>query len=148
MRIGITSFFKGSAFSGSLPQVAVYLSKTLLLLGHEVEFIIPHNSDNWFDDCLEAAVCKSVKIEAGVTLQKYNLLIEIVWFLPHELRPQFAEKVVMFYHYPSVFYDIEGSVYPMTSLQKDFVNIDCIWTWSHFDKTDFDYLEIWQFLGT
>ena len=142
MRIGITSFFKGSAFSGALPQVAVYLSKALLLLDHQVDFIIPQDSDDWFSDCQEAALCKRVRLESGVTLKKYNLLIEVVWFLPPDIRVQLAEKTVMFYHYPPVFYDIEGSVYPMTSLTRDFNGVDCLWTWSHFPKTDLQYLEL------
>jgi len=142
MRIGITAFFRGSAFSGSLPQVAVYLSKALTDMGHIVEFVIPQDSDDWFIDCLEAATCKRVKIETGAALVTYNLLIEVVWHLPPSFRTKIADKTVMFFHYPPVFYDIESSVYPMASLNRDFTSVNAIWTWSHFKKTDVAYLEL------
>jgi GR25 family glycosyltransferase involved in LPS biosynthesis len=142
MRIGITAFFRGSAFSGSLPQVAVYLSRALTEMGHIVEFVIPQDSDDWFIDCQEAAICKRVKIETGAALVTYNLLIEVVWHLPPSFRAKVADKAVMFFHYPPVYYDIESSVYPMSSLNRDFTEIDAIWTWAHFKKTDFAYLEL------
>ena len=64
MRIAITAFFRGSAFSGVLPQVAINLSRVLVGLGHEVEFIIPMDSDDWFIDCKElASLCPRVKLE-------------------------------------------------------------------------------------
>lgn len=143
MRIAITAFFRGSAFSGALPQVAVNLSRVLVGLGHEVEFIIPMDSDDWFIDCKElASMCPRVKLQNGMSLKSYNLLIEVVWFLPPDVRKQLALKTVMFYHYPSVFYDIEGSVYPVGTLTRSFQGIDAVWTWSHFKKTDFEYLEL------
>jgi len=143
MRIAITGFFRGSAFSGALPQVAVNLSRVLVGLGHEVEFIIPMDSDDWFIDCKEPALmCPRVKLQNGLSLKSYNLLIEVVWFLPPELRIQLAAKTVMFYHYPPVFYDIEGSVYPVSTMKRSFVNVDALWTWSHFKKTDVEYLEL------
>ena len=140
MRIGITAFFRGSAFSGSLPQVAVYLSRVLTGLGHEVEFVIPQDSDDWFIDCSGAALCPRVKLESGKNIQMYNLLIEVVWFLPPDIRLNLAQKTAMFYHYPPVFYDIEGSVYPLSALNRDFTGVDVIWSWAHFVKTDLDYL--------
>jgi GR25 family glycosyltransferase involved in LPS biosynthesis len=142
MRIGITAFFRGSSFSGSLPQVAVYLSRALTAMGHEVEFVIPQDSDDWFIDCAEAAICKRVKVEKGVSLVTYNLLLEVVWHLPPDFRTKIAEKTAMFFHYPPVFYDIESSVYPMASLNRDFTSVNAIWTWSHFKKTDISYLEL------
>ena len=143
MRIAITAFFRGSAFSGALPQVAVNLSRVLVGLGHEVEFILPLDSDDWFIDCKElSSLCPRVKLQNGMSLKSYNLLIEVVWFLPPDVRKQLALKTVMFYHYPSVFYDIEGSVYPVGTLTRSFQGVDAVWTWSHFKKTDFEYLEL------
>jgi len=142
MRIGITALFRGSAFSSSLPQVAVYLSRVLTDLGHEVEFILPHDSDDWFIDCKEAALCPRVKIVTGAAITVYHLLIEVVWHLPPNIRSQIASKTVLFVNYPAVFYDIETSVYPMASLNRDFTGVDVVWTWSHFKKTDFAYLEL------
>ena len=142
MRIGITALFRGSAFSGSLPQVAVFLSRALVKLGHEVEFLIPQDSDDWFIDCSDVALIPRIKLENGAKIKTYHLLIEVVWFLPPDIREQIALKTAMFYHYPPVFYDIESSVYPLTTFNRNFKNVDFIWTWSHFLKTDISYLEI------
>jgi GR25 family glycosyltransferase involved in LPS biosynthesis len=143
MRIGLTTFFKGSAFGGALPQVALYMAKGLKAAGHEVELIIPADSADWFTDCraLQAGYCVKRMVD-GVQLQTYNLIIEVVWFLPVGMRSQLAQKTVMFYHYPPVFYDIESSVYPVATQTRNFEGLAAIWTWSHFAATDFAYLEL------
>lgn len=141
MRIGITNLFRGSAFGNSLPQVALYLSRGLLEAGHDVSFLIPTESDDWFIDCASANTIPCIKLAEGITIARFELIIEVVWFLPVDLRRQIAQKTVMFYHYPSVFYDIESSVYPLTSMKRDFNGVDALWTWDHFNITDFEYLE-------
>jgi hypothetical protein len=143
MRIAITAFFHGSAFAGATPQIAINLSRVLVGLGHTVEFVLPSDSDDWFIDCKElAACCPKIRLQNGMSLTKYNLLIEVVWFLPPELRSQIADKTVMFYHYPPVFYDIENSVYPVDSPTRNFQSIDALWTWDHHKRTDIEYLEL------
>jgi len=141
MRIGITTIFRGSAFSGAEPQVALYIARALLGLGHTVEFILPADSLDWFIDCKSlAASIPFIKLENGVKIHTYNLILEIGWFLPPTIRRQLGLRSVMFYHRPPVFYDIESSVYPLNLAPRNFENIDAIWTWGHFKQTDFDYL--------
>ena len=143
MRIGVTNLFKGSAFSGAMPQVAVYLAYALKELGHDVEYVIPGDSDDWFVDCLSLA--KDIPITKLINnskLQTYHLIVEVVWFLPPDLRKQLTQRSAMFYHYPPVFYDIESSTYPLSSQTRDFTGLNCIWTWSNFKKTDYEYLEM------
>ena len=141
MRIGITNLFRGSAFSGATPQVALYIARELIALGHEVEFIVPVDSQDWFVDCASVATIPVIKLENGKTLKTYNLVLEVVWFLPPGMRRQLSQKTAMFYHYPAVFYDIESSVYPLNLAVRNFENVDAIWTWSHFKATDYAYLE-------
>ena len=142
MRIGVTNLFRGSAFGSASPQVALYLAHVLLGLGHEVEFIVAEDSDNWFIDCLDIAPLIPVtKLKNGAQVKRYHLIIEVVWFLPVAMRRQLCERSVMFYHYPPVFYDIESSTYPLTSSTRDFSELHAIWTWSTFKKTDYEYLE-------
>ena len=143
MRIGVTNLFKGSAFGSALPQVALYLATALSSAGHKVSFIIPSESDEWFVDC---ASCNTeaipiIKLVEGVSLEIFDLVVEVVWFLPAALRPQIAKKVVMFYHYAPVFYDIESSTYPLATQVRDFTGIFGLWTWGHFKATDYAYLE-------
>jgi len=143
MRVGITTIFKGSAFGGALPQVALYLARALKAIGHEVEFIVPADSASWFIDCQSLKeTIPVISLQNGAELKTYSLVIEVVWFLPDEVRRQLAQKIVMFYHYPPVFYDIENSVYPISALPRTFNGIHAVWTWSHHDKTDINYLEL------
>ena len=141
MRIGITTLFNGSAFGGAAPQIAIFMSRVLVSLGHTVNFLLPSQSESWFIDCKSVEGIPVIKLENGSQIQIYDLVIEIVWFLPSELRKRLSQKSVMFYHYPAVFYDIESSTYRLNSQAKDFNGIDAIWTWSHFKQTDFQYLE-------
>ena len=142
MRIGITNMFRGSAFAGVLPQVALYIGRALKDLGHDVNFILPEDSQEWFIDCSGANTIPSVRLTSGNNILTYHIIIEVVWFLPADFRRQLAHKYIMFYHYPPVFYDIENSTYPIASFPRTFELVDAIWTWSHFKKTDFEYLEL------
>jgi len=143
MRIGLTTFFKGSAFGGPLPQVALYMAKGLKAAGHEVDFIIPADSADWFTDCLGLqSEYKVSRLINGSQIRTFNLIVEVVWYLPVGMRRQLAEKTVMFYHYPPVFYDIENSVYPVATQIRNFEGLTAVWTWSHFAATDLAYLEL------
>jgi alpha(1,3/1,4) fucosyltransferase len=142
MRIGITNLFRGSAFGGGLPQVATYLGVCLKDLGHDVEFVLPEDSLDWFTDCLDVGKrIPVVKLVNGAKIQTYELLIEVAWFMPPKMRAGISQRNVMFYHYPAVFYDIESSTYPLSSQTREFTGLTAIWTWSHFKKTDYEYLE-------
>jgi len=142
MRIGVTNLFRGSAFSGALPQVATYLAHALKDLGHEVEFLLPGDSDDWFIDCTSvSSTIPIVKLLNNTRIQTYHMIIEVVWFVPPDMRKQLTQRSVMFYHYPPVFYDIESSTYPLSSQTRDFTGLNAVWTWSHFKKTDYEYLE-------
>lgn len=142
MNIGITALFKGSAFSASLPQVAVFFGRALVSLGHNVNFLLPSDSDLWFTDCLGTCDIKSIKLEAGANVVFYDLIIEICWFLPPEVRKQIGNRVVMFYHESPTFHDMEKSVYKSTVLIRNFKGVDAIWTWAHFDEDDINYLQV------
>jgi hypothetical protein len=141
MRIGVTNLFKGSAFGGALPQVALNIATALKDSGHDVSFIIPTESDDWFIDCDSCNVIPIVKLAEGARVETFEMIIEVVWFLPFSIREQIAKKIIMFYHYPPTFFDIESSTYPLSTMVRDFNGISAIWTWAHFKATDYAYLE-------
>jgi len=142
MNIGITALFKGSAFNAALPQVAVFFGRALQSLGHNVHFILPSDSDNWFSDCSGIPEIECVKLNAGTNVIFYDLLIEICWFLPTDIRKQLANRVVMFYHESPTFHDMEKSVYKSTVLIRNFKGVDAIWLWEHFHDDDINYLSV------
>lgn len=61
MRIGVTNPFKGSAFGGALPQVALFMATAFKDAGHDVTFLVPTESDDWFIDCSGCKDIPSVK---------------------------------------------------------------------------------------
>lgn len=141
MRIGVTTLFKGSAFSGALPQVALFIATALKDAGHDVVFMLPPDSSDWFIDCKGASDIPAVKLNEGAKISTFDLVVEVVWYLPAQMRIPIAKKSVIFHHYPSAFYDIECSVYPLATTIRDYTGISAIWTWSHFKETDYAYLE-------
>lgn len=142
MIIGISALFKGSAFNASLPQVAVFFGRALQSLGHTVHFILPADSDDWFTDCSGVPGIDCVKLTAGANVIFYDLVIEICWFVPPEVRRQIANRVVMFYHESPTFHDMEKSVYKSAVLIRNFKGVDAIWTWTHFHDDDINYLSV------
>jgi hypothetical protein len=143
MRVGLTTIFNGSSFGSGLTQTAFFLAKAFKEAGHTVEFILPADSDDWFTDCKNlGGTIPVVKMAPGSNITKFDLVVEVVWYLPADIRRQLASKIAMFYHYPPIFYDIENSVYPISTLVRSFENIDCVWTWDHYHKDDLNYLKL------
>lgn len=140
MNIGVTAVFKGSAFNGSLPQVAVFMARALQSCGHKVEYLVQNDSDLWFTDCSGVKNMETVKVDDKV--EKYDLIIEVCWYLAVDIRKQKSLKTVMFYHDPPVFDDMENSIYNTEAKSRFFTNLDALWTWAHFKPSDVNYLEL------
>lgn len=142
MRIGITCRFLNSYFSGSTPQVACALAAALNKAGYEdVTLLYPkEDTADWFIDCLEQRDQFPQRKKWDDQDTPYDMLIEVVWSFPAELRPRIAHRVALFQHYPPIFHDMESSVYPANPTRRDFNGCSEVWTWSHYGKQDIDYL--------
>ncbi len=140
MRIGISCRFQNSYFSGSLPQVAVLLGRILQDLGHSVELLYPKGDLSWFIDCKAEADKAPPRREWNDSL-RYDVFVEVTWFLPAAKRPVVANQVILFQHHTPLFHDMESSVYPFNPIHRDFTNLSAIWTWDLYGRQDIHYLE-------
>lgn len=140
MRLGVTTRFQNSYFSGSIPQVACALSRALAYAGHDVTMLYPPGESDWFVDLQEHAVlCPRRK--AWSCDQSYDILIEVAWSLSETDRTNVAPRVILFSHYPPIFYDMESSVYQWNPLIRNFKHITELWTYDFYSKQDVRYLE-------
>lgn len=137
MKVGITARFQNSYFSGSLPQVACALARTIAKGGHEVELIYPQGEQDWFNDISAHKV--NLPGRVAWSKQTYDVLIEVCWNLPADERK--GQKIIYFSHYPPIFNDIESCVYSANQVKRDFTNISQIWTYDLYSKQDIEYFE-------
>ncbi len=127
MNVALTGRFINSYFSGSYPQIVCFLARTLAAAGHTVTIIHPPGEQSWFFDVKEYA-CKVPPRKAWMPDQHYDILIEVVWALKPEDRPNAADRVIQFFHYPPLFHDMESSVYMFNGNTRSFKGISGIWT--------------------
>jgi GR25 family glycosyltransferase involved in LPS biosynthesis len=136
MRIGITTRFINSYFSGSLPQQALAIGKALSLAGHSVTHLYPKGEPAWFVDVASAK--EGYNRQEFSPSDAYELILEVSWALQPADR---KGKVISFVHYPPVFFDMESSVYNWNPVQRNFQNVSAIWTYDHYSSQDVRYLE-------
>ena len=139
MKIGITTRFQNSYFSGSIPQVALSIGKALTIAKHNVTFLYPKGEgdqfiDVFFNDIKRVSFPEDAKVH-------YDVIVEVVWCLTAEDRLKFADRVIGFVHYPPVFSDMESCVYPHNQTRRDFTNLHALWTYDFYSKQDIQYLE-------
>ena len=140
MKIGVTVRFQNSYFSGSLPQVACAIARTLAQAGHDVTLLYPKEESNWFIDIAGHGQNLPPRKPWPIA-DHYDKIIEVVWQLTPEERKNSADQVIYFVHYPAVFYDMESTVYPWNPLKRSFTNLSAIWTYDHMRPQDIRYLE-------
>jgi hypothetical protein len=126
MRIGVTVRFQNSYFSGSVPQVACALAKTLSIAGHDVTLLYPSGEQSWF---IDAKSCQQTTA-AWSSDQQYDTIFEVVWSLKPEDRAN--KQVIGFVHHPPIFQDMESSVYSWNPAQRNFKNLSAMWTYDFY----------------
>jgi len=140
MKVGVTVRFQNSYFSGSIPQVACALARSLAGSGHSVTLLYPKSETDWF---IDVPAMKSLLPPRKVwdNNEHYDMILEVVWFMSPEDRARYAKKSVLFSHHPAIFHDMESSVYPWNPTQRNFKNLFAIMTYNHYTKQDYRYLE-------
>lgn len=114
MRVGITTDLRHSMFSAGHANTSLSLTLMLQALGHEVCFLHKQEDQDWWDDCKELAATAPKRhyldtfIQAG---QPLDLVIESSFFLSPLQRPKVAKRSIWYNRKPSLFTDIESTVY-------------------------------------
>lgn len=142
MRIGITCIFQGSYFSGSIPQVAIALSRAFQSVGHDVNLLRLSNDPDWFIDVHEHKDKVPKRCVLDSSIQQFDVIIEVAWSLSSSDRTMYAKQVYFFMHYPPIFNDIESSVYMGNPSIRDFSNVYAIMTYDFYTKQDVQYIEL------
>jgi alpha(1,3/1,4) fucosyltransferase len=139
--IAITGRFQNSYYSGSIPQVAIALARTLSIAGHNVTLLRPEGDPDWFMDTHEYKDKVPRRQLLREQTEPFDIIIEVAWSLAAAEREHYGKKVFMFLHYPPIFHEIESSVYKWNPTVRDFKNIHAIITYDFYSKQDTHYLE-------
>ena len=142
MKIGVTVRFLNSYFSGGIPQVACSLAKALHTSGHDVTLLYPAGEQDWFMDVLGLKENLPPRVPwEPESPNRYDVVFEVVWSFPDELRPKVADHRILWVHQPPIFHDIESSVYQWNLTQRSFKNLTAITTYDFYSQQDVRYLE-------
>ena len=151
MKVGITTRFLNSYFSGGTPQVACALARTFQLAGHDVTLLYPNQADlqqlspdgkepDWFMDVKSYTALLPSRKQWNPSMN-FDVIIEVVWSLSDDERLTAAKQRILFVHQPPIFHDIESSVYPWSRSVRSFKNITGIMTYDMYSAHDVHYLE-------
>jgi len=130
MRVGITTDIRYSMFSAGHANASLAVAKVFQAMNCEV--ILLHKQDaDWWDDVheLKDEAPKRVKLEDQLkasTEKKLDLVIETTFFLTAAERATLADKCVWYNRKPSLFNDIEATVYSNKG-PRDLTGISAIW---------------------
>lgn len=143
MKVGITIRFQNSYFSGSLPQVACALARSLAASGTDVTLLYPAGESDWFIDLKNhAAKCpRRVAWDPQNPGAPYDVIIEVVWPFQPADRKIMGKRIINLCHYPPIFHDMESSVYNWNPLARRFEGLSEIWTYDLYSKQDVNYLQ-------
>ncbi len=154
MRIYVSGLVQHSVFSSGSATATLQIAEACRLLGHDVSIInILDNKSTWYDDALKLAAqfkvisksdfigpTASVDCIGGVI--KADLLIDVIGCLTGSDRFVIAEKTVLFVRNPAIHYEIENSIYPISTIRRCYDNISEIWTWDFFGQNDITALSL------
>jgi hypothetical protein len=152
MRIYVTGFVQHSVFSSGHATTTLQIAEACRLLGHDVHIInILDNKADWFDDArLEGMKVLTKSDFIGPTANvdciggviKGDLLIDVIGCLTAADRASIASRTVLFVRYPAIHYEIENSIYPISTIKRNYDGISEIWTWDIYGQYNYTVLSL------
>ena len=137
MRVGITTDLRFSMFSAGHANTSLAIAKILQAMNFEV--ILLHKQDaDWWDDVheMKGEAPRRVKLEEQLkSAQKLDLVIETTFFLTAAERATLSDRCVWYNRKPSLFNDIEASVYSNKG-PRDLTGIAAIWLADIYTQPD------------
>ena len=137
MRVGITTDLRFSMFSAGHANASLAIAKVFQAMNCEVVLLHKQDAD-WWDDVheLKEEAPKRVKLEEQLkSSEKLNLIIETTFFLTAAERSTLSDKCVWYNRKPSLFSDIEASVYSNKG-PRDLTGISAIWLADIYTQPD------------
>ena len=140
MRVGITTLIEHSMFSSGIANTSVAIAELMKSLGHDATLLNLRGKRAWWDDCTPLqCVFKVEHVEDLLTgsPEPFDLIFEIAPLtLSAAARAALAQRSVWIIRKPFVLQEIEQSIYPLMSQERDLVGISEAWLLS--DVTDVD----------
>ena len=140
MRVGVTTDLRYSLFSAGQNNACFSIAKILQAMKYEVVFIHNQAGVDWWDDV------ESLKGEApnrvflgdllSIKAEPFDLLIEVAFILKPEERLAIAKRAVWYNRKPTLFSDIEFSVYANRPEGRNLEGICAIWVSDLFTTPD------------
>lgn len=142
MKIGITSFFQFSMFSGGGSSTVLSVAETLKLLGHTVTLINMNGKQEWWDD-MHSLKDKYTRVNYVDLKETFDLIIEIGQNLPdRESRLRSAKHCVWLVRRPILLNDIENTIFPVNLGRRNLDGLSAIWPLDfEVSKVEHQYLE-------
>lgn len=145
MFLGITVLGTDSVFAKGVNRTAIALAMCFQQMGHSVTLIHSNKLQTAFAelrDILNDKNINNISIEEFISNKKrYDLTIEVAWYVPEDMRKTISRKSVMWFHTPPLFNDMEGSIYTSQTLLRKMTHIDEVWMPDVFSKDDGIYIE-------
>lgn len=131
MRVGITCMIEYSVFSSGLTNTSIAVAELFKGLGHSVTLINVHGKKDWWDDCTAVKkiydVLQLVDI-SGSNVPKFDIVFEIANLtLPSAVRSAIATKAIWILRKPFVLNELESTIYPLMTPERDLSGITEAW---------------------
>ena len=145
MLIGFNILDTDSVFAKGSNRTALAFAFWCCENGHTVRFISPAGNPNQFIEIAELLrqkkiVCSSID-SFMQSKQQFDILFEISFYTPDNLRTQIAKRCIMWFHNPPVFNDMESSVYFYSNFIRKMTHISEVWIPDSYSDENSIYIE-------
>ena len=145
MLIGFNILDTDSIFAKGSNRTALAFAFWCCENGHTVRFISPVGNPNQFIEITELLrkkniVCSSIDLFIQ-SKQQFDILFEISFYTPENLRTQIAKRSIMWFHNPPVFNDMESSVYFYSNFIRKMTHISEVWIPDSYSDDNSIYIE-------
>lgn len=143
MRIGITTHFQFSIFSGGGASTVISIAETLKRMGHDITLINLSGSATWWDDLLPLKSLFSTVCVNDIKEPIFDLVLELAQTLPSaEVRKRISNNCVWVVRKPILLADIENTIFPVSMTRRDTEGISAVWCIDEEVTADeYQYLE-------
>lgn len=128
MRVGVTCAIEYSVFSSGLTNMSLAIAELFKGLGHSVKLINMRGTRSWWDDCTAIQKVYDVVNVDDLSGETFDVVFEISQLLlTAEKRSSLGCKSVWIIRKPFVLSEIEATIYPVSSSQRDFKGVSEAW---------------------
>jgi GR25 family glycosyltransferase involved in LPS biosynthesis len=121
-------------FSAGHPNACLSIAE--LFQDHQIVFLHQQEGRDWWDDVTTLKDKTPKRILISECKEKFDLIIEISFFLSAIQRKTLSQKTVWYNRKPGLFSDLEASVYGCRHEGRDLEGLDAIWLADIFTSPD------------